>query len=305
VSRREQLLRGTVWAAVAITVWSGSLVMLRLGVTTTLNAYDLTALRFATGAMVLAPVAFTRRQEIGGVDRLALVGMVAGFGAPYLALVSLALVTAPAAAAGSLNPGVMAVASVGFGWKFFGDRVGAPHFVGCAFVLLGASYTAGALGTGEFASGHLLLVLTGTMWASYAALVRRTGLAALPASAVVAVGSAVAYLPFYAVLLPKGIGAAPVQDVLVQAGFHGVLVSVVAVFGFNRSTELLGPTIGATLPALIPLVTIALSALLLDDSLTADEFVAAALVGMGVATLHVFRRTSHREHRTSAPGPKK
>jgi len=50
-------LQGLGWAVAAITIWSGSLVMLRLGVTTSLNAYDLTALRFGVAALILAPVA--------------------------------------------------------------------------------------------------------------------------------------------------------------------------------------------------------------------------------------------------------
>ena len=45
-------LAGLGWAITAITIWSGSLVMLRLGVTTSLNAYDLTILRFGVAAVI-------------------------------------------------------------------------------------------------------------------------------------------------------------------------------------------------------------------------------------------------------------
>ena len=118
---RNRLL-GLGWAAVAIAVWSGSLIMLRLGVTTSLNAYDLTMLRFGVAALILAPVAI---RGSAGPDGLGLTGgaaMVITFGAPYVLLISLALKTAPAAAAGALNPGVMAIVSVLLSRIMTGDR---------------------------------------------------------------------------------------------------------------------------------------------------------------------------------------
>ncbi len=278
-------LSGLGWAVVAITVWSGSLVMLRLGVTTSLNAYDLTMLRFGVAALILAPVALRRGT---GTDRLGLAGLVAmvvTFGAPYVLLISLAMKTAPAAAAGALNPGVMAIISVLLGRVIFGDRIGSARLIG-----LVVTATAIALFTragGAITTGHLILIGTGTMWASYALIVRRAAVPALNATAIVAVGSAVFYLPVYLGALPKQILAAPMADVLMQAGFQGVLVSVVAIYAFNRSAELLGPVAGATLPALIPVVTLGLGVVVLGETARAGEAASAILVTMGLALILV------------------
>lgn len=57
------------------------------------------------------------------------------------------------------------------------------------------------------------------MWARYAAVIRTTRLPVLSATALVAVGSAVLYLPVYAVALPKQIAATPLLDLL----FAGLL----------------------------------------------------------------------------------
>jgi len=109
----------------------------------------------------------------------------------------------------------------------------------------------------------------------------------LNAAAIVAVGSAVVYLPVYMLVLPKRIAVAPVSDVLLQAGFQGVLVSVVAIYAFNRSAELLGAVAGATLPALIPVVTLGLGAVILGESAGRDEIASAALVAVGLALILV------------------
>jgi len=281
----RNILSGLGWAVVAITVWSGSLVMLRLGVTTSLNAYDLTMLRFGVAALILAPVALRRGLGIHQLSLTSLVAMVIMFGAPYVLLITVAMQTAPAAAAGALNPGVMAIFSILLGRMILGVRLGATRLVGLVVTAIGIGLFTRA--GGAITTGHLILIGTGTMWAIYALIVRRAAVPALNATAIVAVGSAVFYLPVYLVALPKQILAAPMIDVLMQAGFQGVLVSVVAIYAFNRSAELLGSVAGATLPALIPVVTLGLGVALLGESAGVGELASAILVTMGLALILV------------------
>lgn len=278
-------LSGLVWAIVAITVWSGSLVMSRLGVTTNLNAYDLTALRFGVAAPILLPVAL--RLGVGS-NRLGVVGlsaMVISFGAPYVLLITLAMKSASASAAGALNPGVMAIVVVLLGRIFFGDKIRGARIVGLLLTMTGIVMFTRTGGT--FTTGHLILIGTGSMWASYALIVRHAAIPALNATAIVAVGSAVFYLPVYFIALPKQIFAAPLSDVLVQAGFQGVLVSIVAIYAFNRSAELLGSVAGATLPALIPVVTLGLGVFFLGETAGSGEINSAVLVTLGLVFILV------------------
>lgn len=281
----RNILSGLGWAVMAITVWSGSLVMLRLGVTTSLNAYDLTVLRFGVAALILAPVVLRR---CIGTDRLGLIGLVTMlivFGAPYVLLIALAMKTAPASAAGALNPGVMAFVSVLLGRIIFSDRIGLARLLGLVVTATGIVLFTWAVGA--ITTGHLILIGTGGMWACYALIVRHAAIPALNATAIVAVGSAIIYLPIYLVALPKQILSAPLADVLMQAGFQGVLVSVVAIYAFNRSAELLGSVAGSTLTALIPVVTLGLGVALLGETVGMGEIISALLVTLGLALILV------------------
>lgn len=297
----KNTLHGLFYAAIAISVWSGSLVMLRFGVTTSLNAYDLTALRFATAALILAPVVVRQGFAVRRLGLADLLILVAGFGAPYVLLIGLALETASASAAGSLNPGVMALVSLVFGAVVFGDRIGPLAIAGGALVLNGVCVFAGLAET--FAAGHLILMGTGIMWASYTLVIRRSGISALHATAIVAVGSAIFYMPIYALALPKRIADAPLPDILAQAGFQGVLVSVLAVFAFNRSAELLGPLPAVMLPALIPLATLLIGAIALHEQAGGAEYFSAMAVGLGVAVILASRATARgRQKAAGASG---
>ena len=271
------------YATVAILIWSGSLAMLRLGVSASLNAYDLTALRFGTAALILAPVVIRQGFALKQLGSAGLLTMIVGFGAPYVMLISIALETASASAAGSLNPGSMAIVSLVLGVVVFRDRIGPLGIAGAMLVLVGICMFAGL--AEAVTIGHLTLIGSGIMWAAYSLAVRRSGVSALHATAIVAVGSAIFYMPVYITILPKLIPDAPWHDTLAQAGFQGVLVSVIAVFAFNRSAELLGPITGATLPALIPLVTLVIGALMLHERAGVAEYFSAALVGLGVAAI--------------------
>jgi drug/metabolite transporter (DMT)-like permease len=271
---------GLFWASLAILIWSGSLVLLRMGVTTGLTAYDLTALRFGVAGALLLPVLMRKGAGADRPDLISALLLIAMFGAPYVLLLSLAVKTAPAAAAGALNPGVMAIASVIIARLIYRETLGTTRLLGTALTALGI---VGFLVEGGVAFGHAFLLATGIMWAGYAAIMRSRRVPALTATALVAVGSAALYLPIYVLALPKQITGAPFPTILLQAGFQGVLVTMIAVYGFSRSAELLGPVAGTSLPALIPAVTLGLEILVLRETPHWGDVAGACLVTFGVA----------------------
>jgi drug/metabolite transporter (DMT)-like permease len=281
MSSSRNLPLGLFWATTAIVVWSGSLILLRVGVTTGLTAYDLTALRFAVAATCLLPVlvrsGFLPR-GLGAGDALLMVVL---FGAPYVLLLSYAMKTAPAAAAGALNPGVMATASILMARVLHGRTMAAAGVLGVTLTALGIGIFVWA--SGGLATGHFVLLVTGLMWAAYTAFVGARKIPALHATALIAAGSAALYLPVYALVLPSALAQAALSDVLLQAAFQGVLVTTVAVYAFSRSAELLGPVAGSSLPALIPVVTLGLEVLVMGHIPPVSNLVAACLVTVGIA----------------------
>ncbi|MDQ0315166.1 DMT family transporter [Amorphus orientalis] len=279
----KDLVPGLTWSLLALGIWSGSLVLTRLGVTTTLNAYDLVALRFSVASVLLLPVIW--RYGFAG-ERLGIAGLamiVTGYGAPYMLVIAFGLGFASAGAAGAINPGLMAAIVAVVGWRMFGDVMTLRRAVGIATILAGIGLLLAAIYDPSALPGYGLLVASAVLWASYALMIRSAGIPAAQATAIVAVGSAVVYLPVYILALPKGLGDAPLADILLQAGFQGVGVGVIALFAFNRSCERLGSAAGAAMPALIPLTTQALAWLILGEAVSLPQLSAAAVTGVGVA----------------------
>lgn len=272
---------GAVWALLAIMIWSGSLVYLKLGVVSGLTGTDLAALRFGTAALILFPYLFRVQRPLPSIPTLLVV--VVTFGAPYVLLLSQAMQTVPAGAAGALNPGAMAIIAVLLAQY---DRRSLPP----TSAIIGIALTAiGLLGfafvSGGFAPGHLILLVTGLMWALYARSVRRNGIDARLATTIVAVGSAVLYLPVYMALPHDHLAAVSATDLFAQVIVQGLLVSIVAVYAFTRSVELLGPVVGPSLPALIPVTTLILDRVILGAPVSSVMTLCASLITVGLAGL--------------------
>jgi drug/metabolite transporter (DMT)-like permease len=280
------LLTGLLWGSLAVCIWAGSFVLMRLGVATTLNPYDITALRFATAALVLVPVVWRQGWALPRLGWGGVALAVTGAGAPYALLVASGLQFAPAGHAAALIPGLTAVFTAIFGYWFLKEPISALACAGTAMILGGTVAIAGIAAS----IGHGLFILGALLWSSYVILLRRTGMGALHAVAIVAVGSAILYLPVYVMILPKAIGSAPPGDIVLQALYQGLLTTVVGLFAFNRAITCLGAARGAALAALIPVSTMALAALILGERPGALELGAAMLISAGVALVTFSRR---------------
>jgi drug/metabolite transporter (DMT)-like permease len=276
-------LRGLAWGLGAVVVWAGSFALTRFGVKTTLSPYDITALRFGFAAVVLSPVLWRKGLALPALGGRGLVALVCGTGAPYALLIALGLRDSPASEAAAIVPGAMAAIAAILGAALLGERVTPRKAVGISTILAGSALIAG-LSQGRGGSLSLAaFLLASTLWAVYVVTLRRSRLSALHAAAIVAAGSAAVYLPLYAIVAPAGLGRAPFADSAFQAIYQGGLTTAFGLVAFNRAIDLLGATAAAALPALVPVVTLAIGAALLGERPGVSDVVAACLIGLGVA----------------------
>ena len=94
--------------------------------------------------------------------------------------------------------------------------------------------------------------------------------------------SAVVFVAVYAASEPSSLARASVAELLFQSLSQGLLVSVVAVFAFNRGVASLGPKAAAAVIALVP-VTVAVFAIpILDEFPSASSSVVIMVIAAGV-----------------------
>ncbi len=104
-SAHSTYLTGAVFGCAAASIWAGWSVMTRLAVTTSLDAWDIAALRFGVAGLLLSPVLLRRGLARDRLGWPGLAAIIAGLGAPYALAAAGGLHFAPAADQGALNPG--------------------------------------------------------------------------------------------------------------------------------------------------------------------------------------------------------
>ena len=285
-ARTRRLVEGFSWAAITVTIFAGWFVVTRFGVTHhTLRVWDIIALRFGGGAILLSPALLMPGRRVP--PRLWLEGLFYAvlWGAPFVLFVTLGLLLTSAAQASSITPAMMPVFAGLLGWLIFGEAPGALRLLGYAAIVAGlVGLVAGhVMAQGGFSPGGIAaLVVAAIMWAIYTLRFRHGRLPAMQAAAMICVWSAALYLPVYLLSGLSHLGTASFDEVAFQALYQGLLMSAVAIVTFNRAVNLLGAGAATAIIALLPTITTALAFPVLHEAPSIGSWIAIAVIAAGV-----------------------
>jgi drug/metabolite transporter (DMT)-like permease len=277
--------RGALYGLAAASIWAGWIVVARLGLRTGLTPWDVAALRFGVGGLLLLPYL---RQKGLAIERLGWVGLAAvvlGCGAPMVLLVNAGLLFAPAAHAGGLFSGMVPLMVALLAAPILHEAFTSAKSVGITLILagvIGIVWSAGGtIGTRQNI-GHVLFVGGAFSWACFTVAMRRARLDGLHAAAIAAVGNLVLYLPVYAVIAGASLFKAPLADIALQAFVQGFLTAVISLLLYGRAVGILGASGGAAFPALCPALTAVLAIPILGEWPTAIDWIAIIFISAGV-----------------------
>lgn len=288
-------LIGVAAGLATVMLWAIGLVATRFGVTGSLSLWDVIFLRMLLPALVLTPLLLrlpalppagpVRRRQL-----LLLVLVAAGAGLPFMLTGSGGMLYAPAAHAGALMPGSMPLFAAVFAALFLGERFTAQRRTGTILMLLGAiaiggwQVINGQINDAGAATwrGDLMFVCAGAMWACYTVAMKKSGIGAWQAAAIVFVSAFLLYTPVYLLWLESRLHAAPVFEIAVQmAQSLGSGLLSMATYGF--AVRRLGAAAAAAFAALTPALTALLAVPLLGEWPDPATWLGIIAVSLGVA----------------------
>jgi drug/metabolite transporter (DMT)-like permease len=279
----SRYVQGALYGLAAVSIWSGWIVVARLGLRTSLTPWDIAALRFGVAGFLLLPYVCLKGLALSRLGGIGLAAIVLGGAAPVL-LTNTGLLFAPAAHAGALFPGVMPLMVALLAALILREEFTGRKMIGFALILPGV--LAIAWGAGFAASsqniGHALFLSSGLAWAAYTVAMRGARLDGLHAAAISAVGAMFLYLPVFALIPGSALGRAPWGDIALQAIVQGVLTAIVSLLLYGRAVSLLGASSGAAFAALCPAMTALLAIPILGEWPRAVDWVAIATISVGV-----------------------
>ena len=277
--------QGVVWGGLSVAILSGWFVVTRLGLRHDLRVWDVIVLRFGEGAVLLTPVLLVGPLRLRFQAWSQGISLAVLWGAPFILLVGLGLQATSATLASSVTPALMPVFAGFIAWTSSAERPRRRQLCGYGLIVAGLlALVYGYVG----AEGHLdiggvaALVTAAVMWALYTLRLRRTGLTSLQAAALICFWSAIFYLPLYLGLGLSSLTRASAGELLFQSVYQGVMMSVVALFAFNRAVVLLGPRAAAAIIALMPVTATLLAIPVLGEWPSWPTAAAICVIALGV-----------------------
>jgi drug/metabolite transporter (DMT)-like permease len=282
-------LKGYAWGLFAISIWVSWMVATRGGVKSSLDTFDLTALRFASAGLILLPVALKHGLHPGRIGWGIWLALICGAGVVYSIVSAAGFWYAPISHGSVMLPGTMPMFVAILSVLILGERIVGTRRMGFVLIPLGVAVLvfAGAHhGTGGEWRGQAIFVSAALLWAIYTIGLRKSGLPRLTAAAIVCVWSAILYLPPYALYAfatgGAGLAGAGWGEIALQTLVQGVLSSVVALYAYNRAIAILGSSREAALGSLVPVLATLSAIPILGEWPAGTDWLGLAAITVGV-----------------------
>lgn len=267
MSAPHKPLYGWLAAFGVVAIWSGWVVVSRLGVTQTLTIYDIVILRFLVASIAVSPFIFAYWPRSLPWWKIVLLG--SGPGVPYLLFAFNGMRFAPASHAGILMNGSLPIFAALIGWLWLGDKVSLRTsvgllvvFIGC--VMIGLDRNSGGA-TPDAWIGHLFFLSSAGILAAYMTATKLWQLTPLQALVTIPSVNLVWFGPVYLAFLPSAIMQAPWPEILLQGLYQGLGPSVLGVLFFTIAIRSIGPTPAAAVVAGVPAVATLLAIPILGE----------------------------------------
>ena len=258
---------GLIGAAFVVLIWTGFIIVSRMGGISTLTSYDVIALRYMVAGAVMLPFWLYRRINLLDPRLLAL--SLSG-ALIYSLFVFAGFRHAPANHAAILLPGFMPFAITMMAFFILREKPTRNRLIGLSIIALGVACVGveSFRATGFALEGDVMLLLGSCCWGVYTVLLRKWHFNPLDTTIAITLIAALLYLPAYALFLPKAMDVTPWHDIALQGFYQGLMAPVIQMILYARTVKLLGPTRMGLFMAFVP-VTVGLAAVpVLGEKLT-------------------------------------
>jgi drug/metabolite transporter (DMT)-like permease len=274
---------GIASAIVVIFIWSGWLVVTKVGAESTLTIFDIAALRFGLSGLVALPIVIYTKAWTGlSARRIAILAVLAGV--PYVLLSYAAFTFAPAAYGGVFMNGVLPAMTLALGWLWLKERPRRLQIGGAGLIFAGASLAAVDAGTSAASGawiGAVLFLIAALSFSIYMVLNRVWQLTAPQILFSLSVVSGLIYVPIWILFLPSNLLEAAPSQILLQ-GAYQMLPNLV---GFNLlalAVRNVGAPATAAIMSAVPSLGALLGLVILGETLGTLTWVGIGVLSLGI-----------------------
>lgn len=274
--------QGYLAALIAVIIWSGFILVSRMGGISELLSYDVIAIRYMTCALVVLPFWLFKYRFTLFQPKLIILSIIGGFA--YSLFVFKGFELTPASQAAVILPGLMPVLIILL--SVFINKQSHPmtKWLGTGVITLGVAILFWQEFSlhGQFSLGHLSMGAAALCWALFSVLINRWSISPWQATVSLSVITCSLYMPIYLLFLPKNISLDLWQDILLQSIYQGVLAATIQLMLYTKAVQLIGAAGMGSMMAIVPILAGISALFVFDEPLKPALVIAMILVSFGV-----------------------
>ncbi|MDX2322004.1 MAG: DMT family transporter [Moritella sp.] len=278
--------QGYLAALGAVLIWSGFILVSRMGGISPLLSYDVIAIRYTTCALLILPIWWFKFRFNLWQPKLIVCSVVGGLG--YALFAFKGFESTPASQSAVLLPGLIPVMIILLSVIINKQSHPWAKWLGVGIITSGISilFWQEFKLEGELAIGHLSLLAAAFCWGILSVLLSRWQITPWQATAGIAMLTCVIYMPVYLLWLPKNISLAQLpqlwDDVFLQSFYQGFMATIVQMLLYVRAVQLIGAANMGTMMAIVPVLAGVSALALFDEPLKLSLAIAMLMVSIGV-----------------------
>lgn len=275
---------GVLCGVAVIVLFSSFTLVSKIGFASSLKLIDVAALRFSIAGTLMLPVLLN--YGFAGVRVWEAIALTVTGGVGFALLAYTGFSMAPASHGAVLLHGTLPLFSSLFAYFAFSRKISLGRIIGLLGIFLGIILMAwdSLIGsTSRQIIGDESLLLASVCWSAYGLLAQKIGLKPAHSASLVAVLSALCYLPVYAFLPGKEIFVANWHDLAFQGVFQGVFIGVASIVVYSQAVARLGAIDTAVFTAAVPCVTTVAAIFFLSETPGAFALGGVVIVTIGMA----------------------
>ena len=276
---------GYLCALGAALIWSGFILVSRMGGLSELTTFDIIAIRYVACTALVLPIWWFKFRFKMFDKRLIAASVIGGL--IYALFTFQGFSYAPASHAAILLAGLMPFFIIILSYFFNKERPSNQKWLGITFITTGIGVLIFPLFiNGVINIGHAYFVAGAICWSLFSVLIKRWNISPWEVTISLAVVTCVIYMPLYWLFAPKAISIALWKSVAVQAFYQGFLATIVQVILYVKAVQNIGPSTMGTMMAIVPIISGTSAIFLFNETLSPSLITGLILVSLGAWLAH-------------------
>ncbi|WP_022943102.1 DMT family transporter [Psychromonas hadalis] len=274
-------ISGLLAGLMVVVIWSGWIIISKWGLSRALTVWDITGIRFATAGLTVFAYALLSKFPLKSLFNVPIITCSLACGTFYVCAGLIGLQMSDAANTGVVINGTLPIMCATLLYFWNKTRLNISQYIGIVLILA-ANFLLFTSSGGATLAALLWLLLATLFMAFYSISMKMWKIELKQIMIAVPLINALFFTPIW-YFLPSNIVNAPVYEIMLQVGYQGIVVSIIALFFMTYAITKLGAVSASTIMALVPIVSAFLATIFLQQEITFQVGLSIIVCSLGIA----------------------